>query len=74
MPFQTILSNTQTTLSQLVIGLSPGRTGLDPKPFYVKSVVDKMALENFFCQIFLLTHVCIVPPVLHILSSTTNAI
>ena len=47
-----ILSTTQTTLSQLVTGLLPGSPGLDTKPYHVKSVVDKMALESFFKLLF----------------------
>ena len=60
--------------TQSFTGLSPGWPGLNPKSFYVKSVVDKMALENNFCQLFLLAHVCIIPPVRHIHSSATNTI
>jgi len=48
MPFQMILSTTETMPSQSVAGLSPGSPGLDTKPFRVKSMVDKMALESFF--------------------------
>jgi hypothetical protein len=59
--------------TQSVTGLSPGRPGVYPKPFYVKTG-GQNGTGEFICQLLLLTHVSIIPPILHTHSSTTNAI
>ena len=39
-------------LRQLVAGLSPHRLGFDPWSFHARSVVDKVALGQFFSEYF----------------------
>ena len=45
--------------------LSTRRPGFDPRSVYLKLVVDKLALENVYLLIFLLSPVNIIPTVLH---------
>jgi len=52
-------------LRQLVAGFSPQRLGFDPWSFHSISVVDKVALGQFFLRIFRVSPVSIIPPVLH---------
>ena len=41
------------------------RHGLDPRPFHVRFVVDKVALRHVFLQVLLFPPVNIIPPLLH---------
>jgi hypothetical protein len=52
-------------LRQLVAGLSLRRPGFEPGLFYVRFVVDKVALEQVFIQAFRFSLVYIIPKMLH---------
>lgn len=47
-----------------VAGLSPRRTGFDPKPFQVGIMVDKVTLGQIFLRALRLTPVSIIPSTL----------
>ena len=61
-------------LRQLVAGLLLRRPGLNPKPFHVRVVVDKVALGQAFVRVLQFPPVRIIPPMLHTHSLITDTI
>jgi len=53
-------------LSRLVASLSPRRSGFNPRSVQVRFVVDRVVLGQVFLPVFRVSHLSIIPPVLHI--------
>jgi hypothetical protein len=50
---------------QISYGPSPRRPDFDPRPVHMRLVVDNVALERYFLQVFRFSPVSIIPPMLH---------
>jgi hypothetical protein len=52
------------------LGLSQPRRGIDPRPIRMRFVMDEMALGQDFLPVFQFSPVNIIPPLLHVYSSS----
>jgi len=52
----------------------PRKAGFDPKSFHVRFNVEKLALAQVFLGVLRFCPVSIIPPLLHIHSSATQAV
>lgn len=58
----------------MIAGLSPQKTGFNPRSVHVSFMVDKVALVRFPFRVFRVSSVSIIPPMLHIYTSITDTI
>ena len=61
-------------LGGLVAGLSPWKSGLNPRPLYEEFVVKKVSMEHGFLRVLLYFSFSHIPPMVYTHSSITDAI